>query len=101
VSQAEFQAILDHTKDRQFRDLLTVTWETGCRPQESLRVEARHLDPAGERWIFPPSESKGRKTPRVVYLTPKAAEICGRLATAHPTGPMFRNTDGQASDQTS
>jgi len=75
--------------------LLTVTWETGCRPQESLRVEARHVDLAGERWVFPQSESKGKKTPRVVYLSAKAVEICKRLMTKHPAGNLFRNVDGK------
>jgi integrase len=96
VSNAEYQALLDATTDQEFRDLLTVTWETGCRPQESLRVEARHVDLQGQRWVFPPSESKGKKTPRVVYLTPKALEVCKRLMTKHAAGPLFRNTEGAA-----
>ena len=86
--------LLDRTADDEFKDLLAVTWETGCRPQESLRVEARHVDLAGERWFFPASESKGEKKPRVVYLTPTALEISKRLTEKHPTGPIFRNTDG-------
>ena len=44
VPQAEFDRILAITRDRAFRDLLITTWETGCRPQELLRVEARHVD---------------------------------------------------------
>jgi integrase len=96
VSAAEFQAIIDETKDQQFKDLLTVSWETGCRPQESLVVEARHIDRVNARWVFPPSESKGGKRPRVVYLTPKALEITERLLMKHPNGPIFRNTNGAA-----
>lgn len=94
VTNAQYQALLDRTGDQEFKDLLTVTWETGCRPQESLRVEARHADIAGSRWVFPPSESKGKRIPRVVYLTPKALEITKRLIERHPTGPLFRNVDG-------
>ena len=94
VSPAEYQALIGLATDEQFRELLTVTWETGCRPQESLRVEARHLDLAGRRWFFPASESKGKKKPRVVYLTPKALEISERLAKKHPSGTLFRNVDG-------
>jgi hypothetical protein len=48
VSAVEFQALLDHTADEQFKDLLVVSWESGCRPQESLRIEARHVDVAGK-----------------------------------------------------
>lgn len=94
VTPAEYQALLDRTNDQEFKDLLTVTWETGCRPQESLRVEARHVDLAASRWFFPASESKGKKTPRVVYLTPRALEITQRLMERHPAGPLFRNVDG-------
>jgi integrase len=75
--------------------LITVSWETGCRPQESLNVEARHLDVTGNRWVFPASESKGNKIPRVVYLTPKALEISERLAAKHPQGVLFRNKNGR------
>jgi integrase len=95
VSPEEFAALLARYEDQNFRDLLTVTWETGCRPQESLRVEARHVDLGGNRWVFPASESKGRKTPRIVYLTPIALEITKRLMQKHLTGPLFRNTDGK------
>lgn len=94
VSSAEYHTILKLTKDQAFKDLLTITWEVGCRPQEVLRVEARHVDIAGQRWVFPSSESKGKKNPRVVYLTPKGVEICKRLMVQHPLGPLFRNTDG-------
>jgi integrase len=94
VSKTHYAQLLNHTKDQEFKDLLTVTWETGCRPQESLRVEARHVDGDKNRWIFPASEAKGGKSPRIVYLTPKAIEITLRLAAKHPVGPLFRNTDG-------
>lgn len=95
VTPEQYTALLARYKDENFKDLLTVTWETGCRPQESLRVEARHVDLAGSRWVFPASESKGRKIPRVVYLTPIALEITKRLMEKHKTGVLFRNTDGK------
>ncbi|HZL38113.1 MAG TPA: site-specific integrase [Tepidisphaeraceae bacterium] len=93
VTPQQYQSLLDRTADQEFKDLLTVTWETGCRPQESLRVEARHVDLAGERWVFPASESKNKRTPRIVYLTPKALEITKRLMEKHPEGMLFRNVD--------
>lgn len=94
VSPVEYQALLDRTADQEFKDLLTVRWEIGCRPQESLRVEARHVDVPGERWVFPASEAKGKKTPRVIYLTPVALAITKRLMDKHPSGPLFRNMAG-------
>jgi integrase len=95
VSPQQYQALLHSTPDQEFKDLITVSWETGCRPQESLNVEARHLDVAGNRWVFPASESKGNKIPRVVYLTQKALEISKRLAEKHPQGVIFRNKNGR------
>lgn len=95
VSPDEFERLLSLNRDPAFRELLWVTWKSGCRPQESLRVEARHVDLKNRRWVFPKSESKNRKTVRVVYLTNEAFEITQRLVEQHPTGRLFRNSSGQ------
>lgn len=95
ITDDEWKDILSLVPDPAFRDLLLVTWETGCRPQESLIVEARHVDLQNSRWIFPVSESK-TDNPRVVYLTDDALEICKRRMKQFPTGPIFRNTSGKA-----
>lgn len=94
VSAQQYEQLLSLIRDPAFRDLVVTTWETGCRPQESLRVEARHVDLTNQRWVFPKSESKNKKRARVVYLTDKAAEITRRLMVAHPTGKLFRNSAG-------
>ena len=95
ITDAEYAWILGQVKDEPFRDLLIVCWETGCRPQEALAVEARHVDLDGERWVFPPDEAKGKKAHRVVYLTDRALKITRGLMALHPEGPLFRNTDGR------
>ena len=95
ISPGEYAWILGHVKDEPFRDLLVVCWETGCRPQEVLGVEARHVDPVNGRWVFPPAEAKGKTAHRVVYLTDRAAEITRGLMERHPEGPLFRNTGGR------
>jgi integrase len=77
-----------------FRDLLAMAWESGIRPQEIRVVEARHLDLENGRNVFPVKESKGKKLPRVVYLTNEALEIARRMVAEHPGGPIFRNSDG-------
>ena len=94
ISDAEWQDILSLVPDSDFRDLLLVTWETGCRPQESLIVETRHVDLQNSRWVFPVSESK-TDLPRVIYLTDQALEITKRLMARFPTGPLFRNSSGK------
>jgi integrase len=95
VSQEEFDTLLETVRNPNLADLMLVTWETGCRPQELLRVEARHVDLANQRWIFPKSESKMKRIARVVYLTERAIEITRRLLLAHPDGALFRNQNGK------
>ena len=94
ISADQFRTILFLVKDAEFRDLLTVCWETGCRPQEALSVEAAHVDVEGGYWVFPVDESKGKEHQRIVYLTDAALAITRRLMAAHPYGPLFLNTDG-------
>lgn len=96
VTPEQFADLLRHVKDEPFRDLLTAVWEVGCRPQEIVRVESRHVDLQNKRWMIPASEAKGKKRIRIVYLTPAALEITQRLKLKNPTGPLFRNTDGVA-----
>ena len=96
VSAGEWSTLLDNVADETLLELLTVTWETGCRPQESLRVEARHVDLKNQRWWFPVSESK-TEIPRIVYLTDDALAITKRLMLKHPKGPLFRNSRGKPS----
>jgi integrase len=96
VSPEEYAKLLELAGDQEFRDLLVTAWETGCRAQEIIKVEARHVDLANNRWIFKIKESKGKKRVRTVYLTDKAAEITRRLALKFPTGRLFRNEDGTA-----
>ena len=95
ITKAEFEQLLGLVRDEDFRDLLIVSWETGCRPQESLIVEARHVDQQNFRWVFPPKKSKGKRRPRVVYLTDKAFAITQRRMLKWPEGPLFRNTHGR------
>jgi integrase len=89
----EFSKLLSHATDECFKDLLTFCWETGCRPQEVFRLEARHVEE--NRCVFPEKESKGKKKKRVIYLTPVASEILRRLVAAHPEGRLFRNARGK------
>src|SRR5262249_31734166 len=78
-----YQRMRDLTATQEFRDLIDVSWETGCRPQEIWRVEKRHLDGAGKRWVFPARESNGDKKIRIVYLTDLALAGSIHLAAHH------------------
>jgi len=97
ITQDEFQTILSYIRDDTFEDLILTTWESGCRPQESLIVEARHVDLANQRWVFRKSEEKTKRITRVVYLTDKALAITKRLMVRYRDGgPLFRNINGNA-----
>lgn len=93
ITPEEFEALLDLFPDEAFRDVIITAWDTGCRPQELTAVEARHVDHEGKRWIFPVKSSKGKRRPRIVYLTERSYEITKRLCERNPKGKLFRNRD--------
>lgn len=98
ISHEEYETILKHVKGN-FRDVLVVAWETGARPQEICRVEARHVDLENGRWVFHYKEAKGKKYDRIIYLSETALEITRRLMEKHPEGPLFRTIFGNPWDR--
>lgn len=96
VSDAEYRQVLTVVKDDEFRDLLELAWETGCRPHELFSVEGSYVDLANARWIFPIRLSKGKKVQRVVYLSDRALEISRRLLLKRPAGKLLVNTEENA-----
>jgi integrase len=88
------QQLLSKVRDAPFRELLTISWETGARPQESLVVEAHHVDLENGTWTFPIKESKGKKRSRVIWLNDIALEMTKALVKKHPSGPLLRNRSG-------
>jgi integrase len=94
LSPAEYAQVVDAVKEPSFRDLLEVAWETGARPQELRKLDARFLEVETGRIVFPPKQAKGKKHYRTIYLTEKARRIIARLAEANPTGPLLLNSEG-------
>ena len=100
IDENQWRALLKLLENRwghnydDFRDLLTVIWETGCRPFEARIVEARFFDRVNRCWRFPTKMSKGKKRQRVVYLTDEAYAITERRALTQPEGPIFRQEKG-------
>lgn len=95
VTHAEFDAMMACVPQGPFKELLRFAWLTGCRPQEAIRIEARHADLPNGRLMIPPREAKGKKRARVIYLTEEARAALAPLVAARPTGPLFRNEDGK------
>jgi integrase len=95
VTTDEYERLLTLICDESLKDLVITTWETGCRPQESLRVEARHVELEHQRWVFPKSEAKGKRQPRIIYMSDTALEITRRRMQQFPTGVLFRNSKGR------
>lgn len=95
ITENAYESLMTFVRDPGFRDLIEATWETGCRPQESLRLEARHVEFDRLRWVFPRKEAKGKKAPRIVYLNHRSAEITRNLVERFPSGTLFRNSRGK------
>jgi integrase len=90
VSQAEFDQIVGLASDQNFKDVLIFCWDTGCRPQEVVKLEAKHLDLKNDRCVLSAKEAKGKKRKRVIYLTARPREILARLGSLYPDGKLFR-----------
>lgn len=94
LTKAEFDTVLSYFKDQEFRDVLQFMWFTGARPQELVKIEARHVREG--HIVFPRKEAKGKKRERIVFLVPEAQEIVDRRAKRYPSGPIFLNKRGRA-----
>ena len=95
LSNSDFERMMENIPDPTLRDLCLVAYQTGCRPQEILRLEKRHFDEKNSRWVFPIVEAKGKRRPRVVYLTPEVLKITQELVRKAPEGKLFRNRQGR------
>lgn len=96
VTKEDWKRIKAHYPDGDpFVLLLEFSWESGCRPQESKRIEARHIDLPRSRVVFPKEEAKGKRRARVIHLTQTAARILAVLVRERPAGPVFVNEDGR------
>ena len=97
INPAQYAEIMQAASEPNFRTLLEVAWETGARPQELVKIEARHVDLERRRIVFPPREAKGKKRYRVIYLgTDWAVEIMRGLCEERLHGVLLRNSEGQA-----
>jgi len=94
ITPEDFTVLLANVKDQCFRDLLEFSWETGCRPHEAKILEPTHVDLENAVCVICKKHAKGKKRPRVIYLTDKAIEILKRNMSKD--GVIFRNRNGRA-----
>jgi integrase/recombinase XerD len=92
IDTSQWRVLQKRLHDQDFRDLLTILWETGCRPIEARTVEDKHLH--GNRAVFERLNSKGKRIQRTVYFNDKAMRIINRLRKKYKTGPLLRNSQG-------
>ena len=81
--------------DREFRDFLTVTLRTGCRPQEVRVLEAKYVLLKEGVARIPKELAKGKREERLVPLDKEVRAILAPLILKYPTGPLLRNTRGR------
>jgi integrase len=102
LEPADWEKVAEYLRkwSGEFLDYATILRATGCRPQEARQIEARHLDKAKRCLVFERDESKGNSDAkqvarRVVPLSDEAFTLCAKLALCYPSGPIFRNQDGE------
>ncbi len=93
LTEAEFVELRKEVTDC-FADILDFMWFTGCRPTEARNLKVEHVDLKNGMVVFPPSEAKGKRHERVIFLPPQAFEVVERQLAAHKSGFVFRNTHG-------
>lgn len=94
ATPADYEEAMTLASPAEFRDVIAFAWETGLRPQEVRVIEAGHVRFDEGRVVVPRPQAKGKRTVRVIYLTAEATGLVRPLCQRHPTGPVFRNSEG-------
>jgi integrase len=85
--------ILDAARDPAFRDYVTVAHATGARPDELIRLEARHLDFRSGVATMEGKTTGRTGRPRVIHIG-AVAGLLVKLAKDRPVGPILLNSKG-------
>jgi integrase len=93
LTDEEFKTLLSFVKDEPFRDILRLMRHTGARPQELVKLEARHVFDGYCQLLK--SESKGKKKERIIFLDDEAQKIVNKWLANNPEGVILRNYHGK------
>lgn len=94
MTPEQWHTVKEHSRP-DFVQLLEFMRATGCRPQEAVAVEAKHCELNQRRIVFPPSQAKGKRHPRVIYLDDPTFALVSRLCAKFPKGNLLRNAQGK------
>jgi integrase len=96
TGQEDVARILPWIRSEEFRDYLIVLSETGARPSEISRLEARHLRGDLQAAVLEAHKTAHKVgTPRVVYFTERAWDLVTERARRLPDGLLFRTEQGR------
>jgi len=98
VLSASAEAAVLANANSAVRDFCVILRDTGCRPGEARRAEAKHFRPHLRALVFPAADrdgaahKTGAKTgeARVIFLQGESLALVERLCVLHPTGALFR-----------
>lgn len=90
LPRSRWDELLKHCSP-SVRDLVEFMLFTGARPQEARAVERKHWH--GNRFIFPPSQAKGKRQGRVIYV-PDALHKMIERRIAETEDFVFKSTKG-------
>lgn len=90
MSHEEYELVVSHS-DGAFGDLVRFLWLSGCRPQEATSMKPEYVE--GDRVVFPRKKTKGKRTPRVIYMNEEARSIVERR-TKTCDEYVFENSHG-------
>jgi integrase len=78
-----------------FRTVLVVLRDLGCRPQAVCRVEAKDIDLEERIWTLTEHKTRGKtRRDQHIPLTVRVAEMCAEQMIKYPVGPIFRRSCG-------
>ena len=84
--------ILAAAEPAEFRDLLVILRETGCRVGEATAMEAKQIDWERRIVVLRKHKTDAGWAPRVIHLTERSAAILAEYAGRFPGGPVLRNS---------
>ncbi len=96
LKQEDIDRMFAGIRSKQFLDLMTFIYETGCRVGEARRLEARNMEIGHQVVTLIGKTTNRTRKIRRIYLSDKARQILEALMKEHPQGPLFRNEDGRA-----